>query len=294
MHHMKDRAVGDPRSTVVIPANLENALIRMAEEDLLPFAGGTDIYPSRVGRVGHRTAIDIGMLDDLRGIEIGDETRIGALTTWTEIVKADLPLGLRALQQAAREVGSVQIQNLATVAGNLVNASPAADGVPPLLAADARVELRSVGGTRELALADFITGYRATARRSDELVTAVIVPATSHQRTSSFMKLGSRRYLVISIASVAAVVAPPSDGRLSEVAIAVGSCSPVARRQPALEAALVGQPLERMTEVIGDATLDLDPIDDVRASAAYRLDAVRVLVRRAIDDSLHSTAEVPA
>lgn len=286
--------MGDPRSTVVIPVSVEDALARIAKEHLLPFAGGTDIYPSRVGRTGHAAAIDIGMLDELRGVTVGDEVRIGALTTWTDIMRADLPSGLRALQQAAREVGTVQIQNLGTVAGNLVSASPAADGVPPLLAADARVELRSVDETRELALAEFITGYRATARRTDELVTAIIVPRTSHTRASSFMKLGARRYLVISIASVAAAVAPLSDGRFSEVAIAVGSCSPVARRLRAVETALVGQRPEALEQALSDVVLELEPIDDVRASAAYRLDAVRVLVRRAIEDALVSATEVAA
>ena len=284
--------MGDPRSTVVVPHSLEAALEQLAEGPLLPIAGGTDIYPSRVGRSGHAAVLDIGMLEELRGITIDDEVRFGALTTWSDIVRTDLPSELRGLQQASLEVGSIQIQNLGTIAGNLVNASPAADGVPPLLATDARVELRSVHGTRELPLSEFITGYRSTARRPDELVTAITVPGSARGHASSFMKLGARRYLVISIASVAAVIAPPVDGRLTEVAIAVGSCSPVARRMHAAESALTGHDPEGLADVLADVTLELDPIDDVRAPSEYRIEAVRVLIRRAIEDALATSLEV--
>src|SRR5690606_35270448 len=122
------------------------------------------------------------------------------------------------------------IQNMASVAGNLCNASPAADGVPGLLVLDAEVELRSASATRTLALGDFILGNRKTALRPDEMVTAIRVPKTSTDGASAFEKLGARRYLVISIAMAAVRVVADDDGRVSSAAIAVGSCSAVAQR----------------------------------------------------------------
>ena len=135
----------------------------------------------------------------------------------------------------------MQIQNAGTIGGNLCNASPAADGVPPLLALDAEVELASAAGTRRLPLAAFLHGPRRTARRPDELLTAVLIPAAATEGRSAFLKLGARRYLVISIAMVAARLAT-ADGRVTAAALAVGACGPVATRLPAVEAALVGHP----------------------------------------------------
>ena len=128
------------------------------------------------------------------------------------------------------------------MAGNLCNASPAADSVPPLLALDAEVELVSKPGARRLALADFIVGNRKTVRRPDEILANVFVPRTLDDAPSAFLKLGARRYLVISIAMVAAVVKTDNTGRVAEARVAVGSCSAAARRLTALEHALVGVP----------------------------------------------------
>jgi CO/xanthine dehydrogenase FAD-binding subunit len=151
--------------------------------------------------------LDLSAVTELDAISVGpDMIRIGARTSWTRIARAGLPTSFRALQQAAREVGSIQIQNAGTIAGNLCNASPAADGVPPLLALDAKVELVSVAGIRQLPLADFITGYRKTARQQTELVSAVLVPRTIDTGRSAFLKLGARKYLVISIAMVAVIL----------------------------------------------------------------------------------------
>lgn len=210
--------------------------------------------------------------------------RIGGRTTWTQVAAADLPPCFDALKQAAREVGSIQIQNAGTVAGNICNASPAADGVPPLLALDAMVELMSGAGVRRLPLGDFITGYRRTARRPDELVTAILVPRTIERGRSVFLKLGARKYLVISIAMVAAIVETDA-GQVTQARIAVGACSAVAQRMPALEAALLGRPARAgLGDVaVADHVADLAPIDDVRATADYRRHAALALVRRALE-----------
>ena len=142
---------------------------------------------------------------------------------------------------AAREIGSVQIQNRGTVAGNLCNASPAADGVPPLLALDAEVELFSLSGVRRMPLAQFITGNRKTMRRSGEILAAVLIPRNIEAAASAFLKLGARKYLVISISMVAVVLQRDSASRVSEARIAVGSCSATARRLNELEKELVGR-----------------------------------------------------
>jgi CO/xanthine dehydrogenase FAD-binding subunit len=229
--------------------------------------------------------MDISRLGDLRGIAPAPDggIRIGALTTWTDIVRASLPPAFRALQQAAREVGSVQIQNRATIAGNLCNASPAADGVPPLLALDARVELASRSGNRTLPLSDFIQGNRKTARDSGELLTFIHVPAAGLRGNSAFFKLGSRRYMVISIAMIAARLAADGNGIITGAAVAVGACSAVAQRLPALESALIGQNLQAAAGIAAPQHLAaLSPIDDVRAPAGYRMDAALEGVRRAL------------
>lgn len=270
----------------VRPKTLDEALLVLADRQAQVLAGGTDFYPALGDRPARGAVLDITGLCELRGVsKQGDFFRIGGLTTWSEIIRAPLPRCFDALKSAAREVGSVQIQNRGTVAGNLCNASPAADGVPPLLALDAAVELRSRAGERQMPLAEFITGNRKTVRRADELVTAVLVPCGLEDAASAFVKLGARRYLVISIAMVAAVVLADGAGRVAEARIAVGSCSVVARRLPALERELVGAAMGNGFggRVRREHLRPLSPIDDVRATAVYRMDAALTLVERALN-----------
>ncbi|MGK9166372.1 xanthine dehydrogenase family protein subunit M [Inquilinus limosus] len=268
------------------PGTLDEAVAALAAPGGRILAGGTDLFPAAGERPLTGPVIDISRLAELDGIVLGDDRiRIGARTSWSTIIATPLPRCLDALKAAAREVGSIQIQNAGTIAGNLCNASPAADGVPPLLALDAEVELRSCAGTRTLPLSDFITGNRRTARRDDEIVTAVIVPRTIDAGASAFLKLGARRYLVISIAMMAAVVEAGADGRVRQARIAVGACSAVAQRLTTLEQDLVGAPARPGLGALARPghLAPLSPIDDVRASAAYRLDAALTLVRRALD-----------
>lgn len=273
------------------PKTLDEAVVQLATPGVQVLSGGTDFYPALGDRIPQGPVLDISGLRELRGVSReADYFRIGGLTTWTDIIRADLPRCFDALKSAAREVGSVQIQNRGTVAGNLCNASPAADGVPPLLALDAEVELSSRTATRRMPLAEFIVGNRRTDRRPDELLTAICVPRTLDDAASAFLKLGTRRYLVISISMVAAVVWV-KDGRIAAARVAIGSCSAVARRLPALEQDLIGASVrDRLDSVVAPAHLaPLSPIDDVRATAEYRLDASMTLVRRAIN----SCAEAP-
>jgi CO/xanthine dehydrogenase FAD-binding subunit len=271
------------------PVDLSEALERLAGGRWAVLAGGTDYYPARVSRPLADPVLDISRLAALRGVQLGpDGWRIGALTSWSDLAGAPLPPLLASLAQVAVEVGGRQVQNRGTIGGNLCNASPAADGVPALLALDARVELASVAGRRELPLEDFMVGNRRTALRPDELLTAIRVPARAETATSGFVKLGHRRYLVISIAMVGAMLEFDADDRVCAAGIAVGACSAAARRLRALEACLPGLPRaglagEVASMLAGDAgemLRPLAPIDDVRGTAAYRLDAVRTLVPR--------------
>jgi len=266
------------------PTSLEEALQALSRPWTV-LAGGTDFYPARVGRAIEDDVLDIGGIADLRGITAASEGwRLGATATWSELIEADLPPLFDGLKAAAREVGGRQIQNAGTLAGNLCNASPAADGVPPLLALDAEIELAGPTGRRLLPLSSFIVGNRRTARATDEIVVAIHVPRPRHQARSAFVKLGARRYLVISIAMAAATL-EIDQGKVAAARIAIGACSEVAQRLPALEAALIGASLDgRLGAYVDEAHLAaLKPIDDVRGSAAYRLEAAVTLLRRLLD-----------
>ncbi len=239
------------------PATLDEALRIRAETGARALAGATDILPARANAATWDAPpdedwLDLSALQALRGVaREGGTWRIGALTTWAALRDDDaLPPGLRALRQAAAQVGGRQVQARGTLGGNLCNASPAADGVPPLLLLEASVELASQRGVRVLPLRGFILGNRRTALAADEVLAAVLVPAERAAVPSAFAKLGARAHLVISIAMVAA----DAEGRA-----AVGACSEVAR----------------MWEE------GVDPIGDVRADAAYRRHAAAVLVERA-------------
>ena len=273
------------------PNTLDEAVHVLASSGGQILAGGTDFFPSLGDRPVTGTVVDISRLGELKSVVKEPKyIRIGALTTWTEVVKTPLPRCFDGLKAAAREIGGIQIQNRATVAGNLCNASPAADSVPPLLTLDAEVELASQTGTRRIALADFLVGNRKTLRRPGEILSQIFVPRTIENAASTFLKLGARRYLVISIAMVAAVIQKDSTGRVSDARVAIGSCSVAARRLPDLERALIGAPLASgsATPTLGsiataDHLKDLSPIGDVRATAAYRRDAALRLVQRALD-----------
>lgn len=271
------------------PTTLAEAVDLLSTGEARILAGGTDFYPAQGERVVSDAVVDISGLRELRGVtRDGDSIRIGGLTTWTEVLRAPLPRCFDALKSAAREVGSVQIQNRGTVAGNLCNASPAADGVPPLLALDAEIELTSKTASRRITLEEFIIGNRKTKRRSDEILTAVWIPRTLEDAASSFVKLGARRYLVISIVMVAAIVQTDGEGRVAGARVAVGSCSAVAQRLRALEADLLGVPAQQVLHgcVQRKHLAPLSPIDDVRATSEYRIDAARTLVERALNACL--------
>ncbi len=268
------------------PTTLRDALNVMAAQrlPLTVLAGATDIYPARTAKhaAGLREPIDIldiSAIPELRGVaDRGDHWWIGATTTWSEFIATDLPPLFDGLKAAARAIGGVQIQNRGTIGGNICTASPAGDSIPCLLALDADVECLTKQPF-SVAMGKFHTGYRTTILDGG-LVTGLRIPKQPGR--SHFAKLGARRYLVISIAMVCAVVDVDEGGRVRSAKVAVGACSATAQRLPLLEAALRGRQLSR--DLVQQAHLAcLAPIDDIRATAGYRRHAALTLVRDAID-----------
>jgi CO/xanthine dehydrogenase FAD-binding subunit len=269
------------------PGTLDEALQTLAHTRATILAGGTDLFPAITTPQLKGPILDISAIMELKGIRSSPEfLHIGARTTWTELLTATLPRGFDGLRAAAREIGSVQIQNQATIAGNICNASPAADGVAALLALDAEITLASTKRTHSMPLVDFIQGNRKTTRQPDEILTSIRIPRRWENAASSFLKLGARRYLVISIVMVAANLVAGPDHRIREAAICVGCCSPKAVRLSELEKSLIGVPLNSLkASVLTDGYFSsLSPINDIRSSAAYRREAAQTLVRRALAD----------
>ncbi len=273
-------------STYLRPAELSEALEALSAEKRLIIAGGTDFYPARVGKPLDEKVLDITAISGLRAIEERDDHYyIGSLTTWTDLLRKPLPSWFDGLKLAAREIGGVQIQNAGTICGNVCNASPAADGVPNLMTLQAEVQMASARGERSVPIEAFITGNRHTVLQSGELVTGLKIPTPKRPARAHFLKLGARKYLVISIVMVAAVVEVESEA-VAAARIAVGSCSVVARRLKELERDVVGRPLDTTLGAVAHAEhlSSLSPIDDVRGTAAYRNDAALTLVRRTLSE----------
>jgi N-methylhydantoinase B len=272
------------------PSELQAALASLAALPRLVLAGGTDLYASGTPMPQRlrQPVLDITAIDSLRAIRCERAgILIGATATWADLCRANLPLWCLGLKQAASQVGALQIQNVATVAGNLCNASPAADGVPPLLALGARIDLASVRGVRTLKLEEFLLGPRRTACAGDELVTGLRLAERSERARSVFYKLGARSHLVISIVSLAVSVDFDAHGRVTYAGIAVGSCAARPQRLLGLESRLLGtdragaQTLAQEFATAADAP-EIAPIDDIRGTALYRRDALATLLRRAL------------
>ncbi|CAN5484289.1 xanthine dehydrogenase family protein subunit M [soil metagenome] len=269
------------------PERLEEALAALRDGRHVVVAGATDHYPSRVGRSVDEDVLDITGLAGLGPIRQEEGGWwIPATATWCDLIAADLPPLFDGLRAAARTIGGVQIQNRGTVCGNVANASPAADGIPNLMALDASLELASLDGRRRLPVGHFVTGNRQTLRRPEELVTGIHIPAPEAESRSGFLKLGSRAALVISVVMVAGVVGIRPDGRIGSARFAVGACSPVACLLPEVAARLRGRPTgSGLSDRIGpEALAPLSPIDDIRGTAAYRRDAALTLVRRLVEE----------
>jgi CO/xanthine dehydrogenase FAD-binding subunit len=251
---------------------LQEALAAKAEQpDAVPIQGGTDVMVAlNFDRDRPSALLNLNEVPELRGWSRADgELRLGAGLTYTEAMSGRLAELLPALAEASRTVGSPQIRNRGTIGGNLGTASPAGDALPPLVVEGAEVECASVRGTRRVPLAEFVTGVKRTALADDELITAVYV--TPSRTPQTFMKIGPRNAMVISVVSLAV-----SAG--DELRASFGSASPrpVLVTAPRAEASTFA---ERVAEAAA-------PIDDVRGTARYRRHALRVLVQRALERTL--------
>ena len=270
------------------PTRLETAYALLAdrtEPAWRPLAGGTDLMVQMTGEIGEPPGrvLDIWRLDELRGIAVeGNDLVIGALTTYTELRRSPIVAEfVPALAEAAATIGAAQIQNRGTIGGNVINASPAGDTLPVLLALGASMVLGSSSGERSVASDAFWPSYRTTARRDDELLLRLRVPLAA-ERQVRFRKIGTRRAQAISKVVMALAWSDADGGAWSDVRLALGSVAATTIRATATEGVIEGSP---PTREMADAAVDaldgeLRPIDDVRSTAAYRqLVAGRVLHR---------------
>jgi xanthine dehydrogenase small subunit len=276
------------------PTRLEDAYALLADDGPAPWrplAGGTDLMVQMTGEIGEppERILDIWALDGLRGIaHEPDALAMGALTTYTQIRRSPIVAEfLPALVDAAATIGAAQIQNRGTIGGNVMNASPAGDTLPVLLAVGASFVLGSSEGERTVAAEDFWTGYRATAARSNELLLRVHIPL-ERDRQVAFRKVGTRRAQAISKIVMALSWRAASDGEpWADVRLALGSVAATTVRAPAAEAVLEGAAPTRQTADAAAAALtdEIAPIDDVRSTAEYRRTVAGRVLHRLIRDA---------
>jgi CO/xanthine dehydrogenase FAD-binding subunit len=273
-----------PNYQLTTPSSLADALALLKREPGVwkPFAGGTDLMVLlEAGKLPHRNYINIWSLKELRGIEVTDShITLGALTTYTEVqshpvLQSEFPM----LCQAASETGGLAIQNRGTIGGNVVNASPAADSPPALLAYDAEIELISTEGSRWLAYSSFHTGYKQMLISPNELLARIRMPRNTRGATHYYRKVGTRKAQAISKVCLAALAKLDSD-QIGDCRIAFGSVAPIVVRCVQTEDALRGRKPDAGTIKSACATLsqEISPIDDIRSTADYRLQVAKNLL----------------
>ena len=273
---------------VVTPRTLAEAYAILAGAPHRPVAGGTDLLVQLTGEIGPvpERVIDLWRLNELRGIRVRDDVlEIGALTTYTQILRSDdCAAHAPSLVAAAVTIGAAQIQNRGTIGGNAMNASPAGDSLPVLLALDAVLVAGGPGGERSIPAADFWPAYRKTALRDGELLLRVRIPIVEGRR-QAFRKVGTRRAQAISKVVLAASWRRDPDWR--DVRIAFGSVAATPIRAMAAEAALEGAPpgAESIERSVAALLGELHPIDDVRSTGAYRLEVAGRILRRILEDA---------
>lgn len=267
------------------PDKLAEALGLLAEDStLLPVAGCTDLMVGQEERLERPVAVlDLLRIPELRGIrESPGWLEIGSVTTFTQIRRSELVRrSFPALATAAAAIGGWQIQNRATLGGNMANASPAGDSLPCLLALDAEVVLARQGGERTIPYETFHVGYRRTALGPGEIIKTIRLPVPVPATYQGFRKVGTRQAQAISKV-VVALVARVEKGVLADYRVAAGSVAPVPTRLARVEEAVLGLPAEAATADLAGrlAARGVEPIDDVRSTAAYRRFALERVVRR--------------
>jgi CO/xanthine dehydrogenase FAD-binding subunit len=273
-----------PQYELTTPSSLADALALLKREPGVwkPFAGGTDLMVLlEAGKLPHHNYVNIWNLKELRGIDVTDShITLGTLTTYTEvqshpILQNEFPM----LCQAASETGGLAIQNRGTLGGNIVNASPAADSPPALLAYDAEIELVSTDGSRWLPYQGFHTGYKQMLIAPNELLSRIRMPRNTRGATHYYRKVGTRKAQAISKVCLAALAKLDHD-KISDVRIALGSVAPIVIRCVQTEAALRGRKPDAETIKSACAMLakEISPIDDIRSTADYRLQVAKNLL----------------
>lgn len=268
------------------PASLGEALAVLATERAVPVAGCTDLMVvDHAAQRRHEAVLDVTRIPELQGIEReAGWLSIGAATTFSELhANDDVRERLPILAQVAATIGGWQIQNRATLGGNIANASPAGDSLPVLLALDAELAVAGTDGERRLPYTDVHRGYRETALAPGELIVRVRIPLPGRTTVQRFRKVGTRAAQAIAKVG-AAFVAELEDGRLRAVRVAASSVAPTPVRLAAAEAACEGRPPDDDTAraAAAAARADVAPIDDVRSTAAYRSFVLGRVVRRMI------------
>lgn len=268
---------------VLLPTSLDEACAMMARPSVagapvasvsrpIPMAGATDLlvhWPSHL-EAHDKTYLDLSKVAELRASQwTSDALTLGALATyWDAMHDAQIAGEFPLLIEAARQVGAVQIQSRGTWAGNIANGSPAADGVPVLMAYDAEVELASASGRRRVALSAFYTGYRRSVRREDELITAIVLPRRTYD-LCMFEKVGARRAQAIT--KVGLAVTRRAGGGAGAWRVVANSVAPTVRRCPSIEAMLeAGVSVRSPDDFAAAVGADVSPIDDIRSTAEYR------------------------
>jgi carbon-monoxide dehydrogenase medium subunit len=272
------------------PTTLDEALgLLAAEGDAgAPLAGGTDLL-MRIRRRArkYRSIVNLKRVPGLTGMHWDERSglTLGALTTFRALETHAIVLThYPALIEAARTVAGVQLRNLATVGGNLGNASPSADSVPPLVALGATVDIVSAQGIRTVPIASCVTGPGRTALAHGEIFASIRIQRLPARTGSAYLRFSPRSAMDIGIASVAALVTLDADGRCGSCRIALGAVSPTPLRADAAESRMIGEPMTpSLAEEVGYlAATATKPISDIRASADYRRAIVRVLTARTV------------
>jgi len=277
----------------LMPTSLGEALSvldDLKEKKTQVLAGGTDLIPWLRGRVK-----DVDYLIDLADTGLDhilfdydqDQARIGAMVTFAALCEhPEIRLRLPSIAEAALQVGAVQTRNQATIGGNLCSAVPSLDGAPALLALGATLRLQAQGNERLVPIEQFFLGPRRTVLQPGEVLTEIVVPLRE-DFTASFLRMGRRKALTLSIVNVAAGLA--MDGQqVSQARIALGAVAPTPIRAYKAEQLLQGRKLapELFAEAAAVAATEISPISDLRASADYRRKISVVLVRRALEIAL--------
>jgi CO/xanthine dehydrogenase FAD-binding subunit len=281
---------------LIAPGSLAGVLelLAGAPGEWMPIAGGTEIMVAHAaGRLREKKLVSLWGLGELRFIEVsGDSIAIGAGTTFRDLrMHAAVQSGAPLLAKAATWIGSIANQSRATIGGNLVNGSPAADSSPALLVYDAEVELMSVHGKRRISYSTFHTGYKRNAMTPDELLYAVHLPLRFKQHRQYLRKVGTRRAMAISKVALAGT-AHLSAGVVSEIRLAAASLAPFPARLYKTEAALLGRPVDSsaIREAREALMTEVKPIDDIRSTAAYRSRVAANLLGEFLIELLHAEA----